>query len=64
MLVPRDLSENVDTRVELRGDRGEGIEVLALVLHDDGARADAAVTAAVDDPSIAAAVYSAATGDA
>ena len=57
-------SEDVDARVEVSGEFGERVDVLALVLHDDGAHADTAVAAAVHSPAIAAAVDSAATRDA
>ena len=64
LLVPRDRSENIDIRFEIGNDFNEWVEVLALVLHEDRARASAAITTAVDDPPFAAAVDGTATRDA
>lgn len=65
--VLRVLSEKVDVErgIHISDNRNERVRAaLALVLHDNGIRANAAITAAVDDPSLAAAVHSTAAGDA
>lgn len=58
-------SENVNTGMQVSNNHGERVHgALALVLHDDGTRADAAVATAVDDPSLAAAIHRTTAGDA